>query len=203
MKITWIIIITILIFLICFTLTNLLVGAYNLGKWSCTFDDKSGYGLKEEDKGWLDKTCQMCVLDAGSVGEFPLSPLEESKDGGEDNTPEKGDLGTGLPLASNLESQVQYWGEYYEIDQETIDHVIRTIECESNFRHLDDKGNLLMGQAGEIGLAQFKPATFEYGAKLYGMKYAQIDQPIDQIKLILVMIADGRGNYWTCFSKTR
>jgi len=72
--------------------------------------------------------------------------------------------------------------------------IYEIVECESNW------DNSARGLAGEIGLAQFLPETFEWLCKLSGMDL-DIYEPQDQLKLLDWSLRHNRGYLWTCYRK--
>lgn len=88
--------------------------------------------------------------------------------------------------------------KYYKIDPELTDKIIATIDCESDFRQYDKSGNILTGQAGEKGIAQFRPTTFSQWSKFYGLMDADIENWKDQIKLMTIMFGAKKWRHWAC-----
>ena len=74
------------------------------------------------------------------------------------------------------------------------DACVNVFYCESKF------DNSAIGGAGEIGIAQFLPTTWEWMSKKY--KFTDnIHNPIAQIKLASLAFNDGLAYHWTCYNK--
>jgi hypothetical protein len=74
------------------------------------------------------------------------------------------------------------------------------VSCESSGRQYDENGEIVKGKAGELGIAQFKPETWEYFNNLRGTDL-DIMSESDQLNMLRWGLETGRGNHWTCFSK--
>lgn len=69
--------------------------------------------------------------------------------------------------------------------------------CESRNKH---EG--VWGKAGEYGIAQFKPRTFKWMAKLAGHPEYSIKNRENQLALLEWAIQHGYGNHWnTCYKR--
>jgi len=71
----------------------------------------------------------------------------------------------------------------------------RIIRCESNFNQN------AIGKAGEIGIAQFLPSTWEFMKEKSGMCWLDINDANDQLRLLLWALQNGYANHWTCYKK--
>lgn len=78
----------------------------------------------------------------------------------------------------------------YGVDENKI---INTIKCESNFT-INAKG-----RAGEVGIAQFMPKTFEMFKKDFGNSEMSIYDWKNQIELMVKAFKRGLANHWTCY----
>lgn len=92
------------------------------------------------------------------------------------------------------------------IDEPDIDELAnKIIECESNWRHLDKNGNLLVGDKHltyqALGIAQFQRRTFDFLSKLAGRTDLRIESEQDQIWLLDWAIKNGYEHYWSCFEQ--
>lgn len=70
----------------------------------------------------------------------------------------------------------------------------KIVQCESG------GNNNAVGKAGEIGLCQFKPETWEWMSGLADFQ-GDINNEQDQLYLLDWGIKNGYGNHWTCFGK--
>ena len=77
---------------------------------------------------------------------------------------------------------------------EIDDEIYQIVKCESGW------DNSARGKAGEIGLAQFMPQTWEWMSKLAGFQ-GDIRNADDQLKLLKWGLANGYEKHWTCFGK--
>lgn len=73
------------------------------------------------------------------------------------------------------------------------------IEC---LIHEESKGNPeARGEAGEIGILQFMPLTFNtYCVERYGLEN-DIESPIIQVRCCNMMLRDGLGYHWTTYER--
>jgi hypothetical protein len=69
------------------------------------------------------------------------------------------------------------------------------INCESSNRH---EG--IWGKAGEYGILQFKPETFDYLSEKYNFTGDWQNQD-DQIELFLLTSEQDKMEHWTCYKK--
>lgn len=72
--------------------------------------------------------------------------------------------------------------------------IYNIVECESNWK------KDAIGKYGEIGLAQFKPKTFNWLSGLSGRKL-DINSSEDQLWLLEYALERGLGHHWTCYNK--
>lgn len=70
------------------------------------------------------------------------------------------------------------------------------VECESNWREN------AVGEAGEIGVAQFMPKTWEWMSEISGIKGDLYDTH-DQILMLRWALKNGYEYHWTCYNKVR
>ena len=76
--------------------------------------------------------------------------------------------------------------------------MFETVQCESNFHQYALDGNLLKGQAGELGLGQFMPTTWYWMNELRGLSL-NIADPIDQLNMMRWAFEHGYADLWTCY----
>lgn len=79
----------------------------------------------------------------------------------------------------------------------------RVIDCESNFRHYNKYGNILVGDKhlsyNVYGIAQFQKRTFAWLSELSGKEDLSIWNKDDQIELLRWAIDNGYGYLWSCY----
>ncbi len=79
----------------------------------------------------------------------------------------------------------------------------KVIECESNWRHYDENGNILVGDKHlplqAYGIAQYQIRTFNWLKGLAGREYLCWTKEEDQIWLLKWAIENGYGYLWSCF----
>lgn len=73
------------------------------------------------------------------------------------------------------------------------------MNCESGLKQHKDDGTLLMGAHGEIGIAQFKPSTWEWMNKERGTNL-DITNALAQINMIDWAFGNGLESHWTCYN---
>ena len=98
------------------------------------------------------------------------------------------------PSKDEIAYWVDYYIRYYKID-DYHDAIMETIKCESTYRQYQD-GELLIGRAGEIGIAQFKRTTFNQWSNFYGLRDIRIENWKDQIRLMTLMWGTKRWDHW-------
>lgn len=76
------------------------------------------------------------------------------------------------------------------VDQELM---FRVVDCESRWN------NDARGRAGEIGLAQFMPQTWNWLTKKYNLEHLDIHDEYDQLYLMALAWHDGLHHHWTCY----
>ncbi len=76
--------------------------------------------------------------------------------------------------------------------------IVAVMECESGLQQFRDDGSLMLGQAGEIGIAQFKPATWKWMNEMRGTDL-DILNPLAQINMIDWAFGQGLADQWTCY----
>jgi hypothetical protein len=85
-------------------------------------------------------------------------------------------------------------------DQKT--QVIETMVSQVTFCESSNKHEGVWGKAGEYGVAQFKPRTFQWMARMAGHPEYRIGNRNDQIAILRWAIKNGYGNHWsTCYKK--
>ena len=72
------------------------------------------------------------------------------------------------------------------------------IQCESGGKHYDKYGYIIRGQAGEYGIAQYMPESWEYFNKLRGTDLDLLDKQ-DQLNMLEWCLENDLGFHWTCF----
>jgi len=75
-----------------------------------------------------------------------------------------------------------------------------TMQCESGNRMYDDKGELIIGKAGEIGRAQFTQDTWNDISRWSGMN-GNIYSESDQILYMNWAFSHGYKGKWSCYRK--
>ena len=70
--------------------------------------------------------------------------------------------------------------------------------CESGNRHYDKNGEIIKGQNGERGIAQFKEATFYWMADMAKLENPEWENETQQIWLLNWAIENGYESHWTC-----
>ncbi len=85
-----------------------------------------------------------------------------------------------------------------------VDHpeVVPVMACESRLRQWKDDGSLVIGDAGEIGIAQFLPDTW---TRMSAMRKINMDitNPLAQINMIDWAFEHGMQNEWSCYRKLK
>lgn len=83
------------------------------------------------------------------------------------------------------------------VDNPTI---LPVLQCESGIKQYKEDGSLLIGAAGEIGIAQFKEKTWEW---MNGMRGTHLDiqNPLAQINMIDWAFTNGYESHWTCYNQ--
>lgn len=79
-----------------------------------------------------------------------------------------------------------------------------TLWCESTWRQYTKNGELLRGDAGEIGIAQVLPATwsdFNLKRQKEGLKQLNIGKVSDQLEMIKWAFDHGYQNLWMGYKK--
>jgi hypothetical protein len=72
------------------------------------------------------------------------------------------------------------------------------IDCESGWQHTDKYGNIIRGDAGEYGLCQFMPGTWNHFNKIRGTNL-DIYSEQDQLDMINWAFKNGYQEHWTCY----
>lgn len=79
----------------------------------------------------------------------------------------------------------------------------KVLYCESNWQQFRPDGSLLLGSAGEIGLAQFKQGTWDSFNKTRFKEnhdqYLDIKNWEDQIDMFNWAFDNNLQNHWTCY----
>jgi len=76
-----------------------------------------------------------------------------------------------------------------------IDMLYAVVDCESKW------DNSARGQAGEIGLAQFRPATWKWLTQKYGLEDLSIYNEYDQLYVMALAFSDNLAHHWVCWHK--
>ena len=92
---------------------------------------------------------------------------------------------TELPIRDKIRLAAEKYGISYK-------WLLNVLICESNLN------NEARGKAGEIGIAQFMPATFYSFAQIKGLKNPNIHDEFQQIDLTAWAFANGLSYHWTC-----
>jgi len=95
------------------------------------------------------------------------------------------------PTIDEVKRALVYAAEIYGLNESQL---LRVANCESGFKYT------AVGKAGEIGILQFMPSTWEYWNKELGVNY-DIYSSKDQIYLVAWAWNNGYQNHWTCFFK--
>ena len=144
-----------------------------------------------------------------SVSENTIGPVAVPVVGEEPELVEGIDLisekeATQEPKVNPSKDEIAYWVDQYvkkyKTKPEIADIALKVIYCESTYRHYKD-GEILLGLAQERGLCQFKRSTFDLFKGYYGLLDADIDNWQDQVKLLVIMLAEGQGKHWSCYKK--
>lgn len=80
----------------------------------------------------------------------------------------------------------------YDIDYRMVSKIV---ECESGFRMS------ARGQAGEIGLFQFKISTFNSFKNQMGRQELSVYDPVHQIIVGVWALANGKEGHWVCYRR--
>lgn len=81
----------------------------------------------------------------------------------------------------------------YEV---SYNELFLTIKCESDF------SQSARGKAGEIGIAQFMPATWNYFSDLFGFA-GNINNADNQIELMAIAFKNNLKYHWTCYKNLK
>jgi len=87
--------------------------------------------------------------------------------------------------------RITYWAHQFNVNPNDMADVLM---CESRWKQS------ARGALDEIGIAQFRPATFKEFSKKYGWEM-DIYNENDQLKLMSKMFSDGFQYLWTCWKK--
>ena len=90
-----------------------------------------------------------------------------------------------LPVRDRIRLAAEKYGISYK-------WLLNVLICESGLK------NEARGKAGEIGIAQFMPATFYSFAKIKGLENPNILNEDQQIDLTAWAFAEGLSYHWTC-----
>ena len=71
---------------------------------------------------------------------------------------------------------------------------------ESNDRQRKDDGTIITGNAGEKGMFQYMPETWEMFNRDYDLNL-DINKPVDQMIMTSIALEDGMGYHWTTYEK--
>lgn len=80
--------------------------------------------------------------------------------------------------------------------------LIRTIECESAFQQYQEDGSLLMGEHGEVGIAQFKQETWDWMNGMRGTNL-NIENALAQLNMMEWAFAHNLQSHWTCYNNLK
>ena len=97
-----------------------------------------------------------------------------------------GDFTDKVVVLHELELAAQKYG------YKNVNKLLSVLFCESS---LD---NSKTGKAGEIGIAQFMPKTWDWFNKIRGTNL-DIYNELDQIDMLVWSIANGYSSHWTCY----
>ena len=78
----------------------------------------------------------------------------------------------------------------------------KVIRCESSGNHYNKDGNVLRGKAGEYGICQFMPATWNMFNLQRGTNL-DIMIEADQLNMIVWAFENGHQNHWTCYRQLK
>jgi soluble lytic murein transglycosylase-like protein len=95
-------------------------------------------------------------------------------------------------FAQNMSAK--YDVSYWLIDAVLDDESGWRVDAENPELHPD-------GTVGSFGIAQFKPTTFYGFAEEMGMENANLDDPYQQIEVMVWAISTGYGSHWTGWRK--
>ena len=104
------------------------------------------------------------------------------------------------PSKKQVDDLIDYFTAYYKSKPEVADIAKKIVMCESTYRQYKNN-EILLGSAGEKGIAQYKQKTFDLFKGYYGQLNLSIDNWQDQIRLLVIMISEGQGKHWSCFYK--
>ena len=86
----------------------------------------------------------------------------------------------------------------HRFNPETLGVMMEIINCESGGQHYDKDGDIKRGEAGEYGIAQYMPGSWEYFNKLRGTNF-DIYNERQQINMLEWCLNNNLGEHWTCF----
>lgn len=101
------------------------------------------------------------------------------------------------PTIDEVKLALVYVAKKYGINETQL---LKTIQCESEFRYT------AIGKAGEIGIGQFMPSTWDYWnneriKKISVLRPLNIYSTKDQIEMLVWSWNKGYQNQWTCFRR--
>ena len=102
------------------------------------------------------------------------------------------EIATEMPLETMempVRDRIRLAAEKYGISYKWL---LNVLICESGLK------NEARGKAGEIGIAQFMPATFYSFAKIKGLENPNILNEDQQIDLTAWAFSQGKASAWTC-----
>ena len=102
-------------------------------------------------------------------------------------------------ITTYIAPPVQVEKTTYELVQEIDSLAIKnTLWCESKWRQFYNNGDIVVGAAGEIGIAQFMPSTWESFNKTRGTNL-DINNIEHQLDMIVWAFENGLKHHWTCY----
>ncbi len=93
---------------------------------------------------------------------------------------------------SEVQKKIKKVSRQSSVSEKVLWNVCR---CESDF---DQSAR---GRAGEIGIFQYLPSTWEYFKKRSGKYHLNINSAFDQIEMTVWAYEKGLSHHWTCFRK--
>lgn len=98
----------------------------------------------------------------------------------------------------NVPLKIASLGDF--IGEDVVNQVEQVLMCESGGKQYNQNGTLVRGKYGEIGIAQFKIATWNLFNKMRGTNL-DIAKEEDQISMIMWAFQNGLKFHWVCYSK--
>lgn len=134
--------------------------------------------------------CVLALIGTTAIGNAAIAPtIDDNLGGGISDSTQTSFYQPHSASSNDLKAHLSQLSIQYGVNYSEL---LAVINCESGF------DNSARGKAGEIGLAQFMPATWEFFNKLRGTKL-DITNPYDQISMIVWSFSEGLQNHWTCY----